>query len=47
MILFVTSVFKKVKTQWMLGSFVFTTRIMGPDGAKVRVEHVGEPSSEI
>jgi len=42
---FVTSVFKKVKTQWLLGSFVFTTRVMGPDGDKVRVEHVGEQAA--
>ncbi len=37
---YVTSLFKKVKGKWMLGSFVFTTRISGPDGNKVRIEHI-------
>ncbi|MCE2616937.1 MAG: aldo/keto reductase [Phocaeicola sp.] len=37
---YVTSLFKKEKGRWQLGSFIFTTRISGPDGNKVRIEHV-------
>ena len=39
---YVTSLFKKNEGVWQLGSFVFTTRVSGPDSDKVRIEHVGD-----